>query len=69
MNDYYLNIRFLLVLSISLFLLFTPYVTETQEIIKMFVSEKWIVASLTGIVSFSGLLFFIVFSPKQTKRY
>tara|TARA_A200000159_G_scaffold117798_1_gene111532 strand:- start:4785 stop:4952 length:168 start_codon:yes stop_codon:yes gene_type:complete len=50
MNDYYLNIRFLLVLSISLFLLFTPYVTETQEIIKMFVSEKWIVASLTGVV-------------------
>tara|TARA_B100002003_G_C14097703_1_gene527947 strand:- start:1176 stop:1385 length:210 start_codon:yes stop_codon:yes gene_type:complete len=69
MNDYYLTPRFLCVLSISLFLLFTPYVTEAQEMIKMFVSEKWLVASLTGVVSFSGLLFFIMFLPKQTKRY
>lgn len=69
MNDSYLNLRFLCVLSISLFLLFTPYVPETQEIIKMFVSEEWLVASLTGVVSFSGLLFFMVFSSKQTKRY
>lgn len=62
----YITPKFVCVLFLTLFLMFLPFSEAYNSILSLFVEHKLVMAILSAIVSFSGVLLFLWLAPKTS---